>query len=95
MQAAVARFELHLPDVHSLKEKRSVVRPTVERLRRMASVSVAEVDFQDTWQRVELGVAVVTSGPGELDSILTRIDDYLDEHPEMTIVNRSVTFVEA
>ena len=40
-------LDLLLGDVHSLKEKRAVVRPIVAELQRRFSVSVAEVGEQD------------------------------------------------
>ena len=55
MKAAALRFELHIPGSESLKEKRAVLRPLIEGLRRQLSVSVSEVGYQDTWQRVWLG----------------------------------------
>src|SRR5205807_3861063 len=54
---------LHVPESHSLKEKRQVVRSVVERVRRTFNVAVAEVDDQDTWQLATLGVACI-SGDG-------------------------------
>jgi uncharacterized protein len=48
MMAAALRIELRFPNAHSLKEKRSLLKPLVEGLRLRAGV--AEVGFQDSWQ---------------------------------------------
>ncbi|MEE9276417.1 MAG: DUF503 domain-containing protein [bacterium] len=57
--------DLQIYDSGSLKSKRKVVKSIVTRLRNRFNVSVAEVDFQDKWQRCRLGVCVV-SGEGRL-----------------------------
>ena len=58
MVVGICRLSLHLPDAHSLKDKRSVVRRLLERLRQR-NVAASEVDAHDLWQRAVLGIAVV------------------------------------
>ena len=59
MHVVVVRFELHVPHSRSLKEKRAALKPVVEGLRSRFSLSVAEVDHQDKWQRATLLCALV------------------------------------
>ena len=59
MAAIVLLVTLHLFDPSSLKQKRGVVRPLVERLRRQLSVSVAEVGMHDELRRSQIGLALV------------------------------------
>jgi uncharacterized protein len=47
MHVAALVIDLHLPDTHTLKGKRAVLRPMVEGLRRRYNVAVAEVNHQD------------------------------------------------
>ena len=54
-------LDLLLGDVHSLKEKRGVVRPVVAELRRRFEVSAAEAGFLDLHRRALIGVAVVSA----------------------------------
>jgi uncharacterized protein YlxP (DUF503 family) len=61
MAAIVLLVTLHLLDTNSLKEKRGVVRPLVERLRRQLSVSVAEVGMHDELRRAQIGLAIVAA----------------------------------
>lgn len=51
---------LHIPTARSLKDKRSVVRSLVERLRGRLDVSAAEVGLQDDRRRAQVGFAVVS-----------------------------------
>ena len=54
-------FDILLGDVHSLKQKRSVVRPIVAELQRRLSVSAAETGGLDLHRRAGIGVAVVAA----------------------------------
>jgi len=71
-------LELFLPDAHSLKDKRSLVRPLIQRLRRDWNVSVTEVGHQDAWQRATLAVASVNTSTPQvhhtLDEILRHVE---------------------
>ncbi len=55
------RCDCSLFDVHSLKEKRSILKSVITRLKQRLNVSVAELDFQDAWQRTAIGIAVVAN----------------------------------
>ena len=61
MYLAIATWDLHLPACHSLKEKRSVLKPLTSAMRRTLNVSVAETGQQDLWQRAEIACAAVGS----------------------------------
>ncbi len=57
----VLTLELRLENSHSLKDKRHVVRSLKDRLRRKFNVAVAEIDYQDLWQRAALAAVTVSS----------------------------------
>ncbi|MEJ7585753.1 MAG: DUF503 domain-containing protein [Acidimicrobiales bacterium] len=60
MHVAVVHLELHISTSRSLKEKRAVLRPIVEGIRHRFQISMAEVGYQDKWQRALIGMAVVS-----------------------------------
>jgi hypothetical protein len=95
MHAAAMRIEVHVGGSESLKDKRRVVRPFVEGLRRLASLSVAEVDLHDTWQRAAIGVAVVAPDSAELERLVARVRDYVDSQLEFDVVDVKLTYMEA
>ena len=88
------RFELSLPATRSLKEKRSVLRPVVEGLRRMASYSVAEVAHHDLWRRAGLGVAVVATNRRELERMMQRVEKYLDQQLEVDVTQILIAYLD-
>ncbi len=63
-------LEVHLPNAHSLKEKRQALLRVKDRLRHKFNVAVAEVDHQDLWQRATLGVVSVSSSDQNLRQVL-------------------------
>lgn len=94
MWACAVRIELRLPGVQSLKEKRAVLRPHLERLKKLASISVSEVDAHDLWQRATLGIGVVAPDRAHLDSILDRVRRYLDSQIDIEMIDMAVSYLE-
>lgn len=94
MHAAAVRIELRLPACNSLKEKRRRLRPILDRLRRRLELSVAEVEFQDAWQRAGLGVALVAPQAGRLDALTDRLRDFLLRQDDVEVVGFEVFHLE-
>lgn len=87
MRVAALRVEIHIPTPQSLKQKRAVLRPVIEGLRRLGSYSVAEVDHHDDWQRATMGVAVVAPDGRGLDMQISKIRRYLDSRLEIEVLD--------
>jgi uncharacterized protein len=79
-------LDLLLGDVHSLKEKRSVVRPLVAELRRRFEVSVAETGDQDLHRRAEVGVALVGADAGHCAEVLQACERFVAQRPEVELL---------
>jgi uncharacterized protein YlxP (DUF503 family) len=80
------RVDLLLADVHSLKQKRSVVRPIVAELRRRFEVSAAETGHLDLHRRTELGVAVTSSDAAHCRSVLDACERLVAGRPEVELL---------
>jgi len=80
-------FDILLGDVHSLKEKRSLVRPIVAEVRRRFSVSVAEVGHLDLHRRAALGVAVVAADGKHVVEVLDEIERFVAARPEIELLS--------
>ncbi|RKN06702.1 DUF503 domain-containing protein [Streptomyces radicis] len=87
MYTGTLSFDLLLGDVHSLKQKRSVVRPIVAELQRKYAVSVAEVGAQDLHRRAEIGLALVSGDAGHLTEILDRCERWVAARPEVELLS--------
>jgi uncharacterized protein YlxP (DUF503 family) len=79
-------LDLLLGDVHSLKEKRSVVRPIVAELRRRHEVSAAETGHLDLHRRALLGVAVVAADAAHVRTVLAACERLVAERPEVEVL---------
>ncbi len=83
MFVATARITIHLPYSHSLKDKRQVVRSLIARLHQTGNLAAAEVDTQDKWQLVTIGVASVSNDGRHADALvasaLNVVERYLTE----------------
>ena len=51
-------FELFIPGAQSLKQKRSCIHGLKDQIKARFNASVAELNFQDKWQRSAIGIAV-------------------------------------
>ncbi len=71
----VLTLELRLESSHSLKEKRHVVQSLKDRLRHKFNVAVAEIDYQDLWQRAAIAAVTVSSDHDHAGKVLQSVED--------------------
>lgn len=74
----VARLSLLLPESHSLKDKRRVIRSLRERLQAAYTVSVAETGALNKHQAAELLVAYASSDAGHADEVLAKVVSFTE-----------------
>jgi len=70
----VLTLEMRLANSHSLKDKRHVVQGLKERLRHKFNVAVAEIDYQDLWQRALVAAVTVSSDHGLAAQVLESVE---------------------
>lgn len=80
-------FDILLGDVHSLKQKRSVVRPIVAELQRRLSVSAAETDHLELHRRAGIGVAVVAADRAHVVEVLDAAERLVAGRPEIELLS--------
>ena len=81
------RLDLLLGDVHSLKQKRSVVRPLIVELARRYQVSVAEAGHRDLHRRALVGVAVVAADARHCTDVLDACERLVAARPELELLS--------
>jgi uncharacterized protein YlxP (DUF503 family) len=87
MWVGAIEFDILLGDVHSLKEKRALVRPLVAELRRRFELSVAEVDHLGLHRRASVGVAVAAADGARITEVLDRVERMVAERPEIELLS--------
>ena len=88
---ALGRFDLRIPGCRSLKQKRHVVKGLSEAIRSKFTVSVAEVDHQELWQRTALGVAVVGGQEYRLMKVMGAIETFVEAWGQVETIQVTVT----
>ena len=87
MLVALCRFDLRIPGVGSLKEKRHVVKTLTTSLRQKFNVAVAEVDHQDLWQRTAIGVSSVSGEAYHLKRVMHEVERHVERWNEVEIID--------
>ncbi len=93
MIVGLSRWELHLEGCHSLKEKRSRLKPLQSRLRRELNLSVAETGNQDLWQRAQLACAGVGSDRTVVEEMLRSADRMVGTADGVRIIETVVSYL--
>ena len=90
IEAAV--IKLYAPWVHSLKEKRMIVKSIIARVQNKHNVSIAEIDQQDTHQTIVIGIACVAGTAALAGSIIDKSIAFIEGHTDAEIlaVNREI-----
>jgi len=88
----VARWELHLADCQSLKDKRRIVKSLKDRLTSRFAVSAAEVAYQELWQRAALAAAVVSGERAHAEAVLSACDRLVENEARAVVVARERAF---
>jgi len=88
--AAVSVLSMHLllSGCASLKEKRSRLKPLLFRLRREFNISVAEVDFLESWQNALIACALVSNDSRFNQSALEKVAAWVEKTwPDVEVVD--------
>ena len=89
MKIAAMAFRLRAPWVHSLKEKRMIVKSLTAQLQNRFHVSAAETDEQDTHQIIVIGVAAVVPHHALADSVMEEISRFVEDNCEAEILRET------
>jgi uncharacterized protein YlxP (DUF503 family) len=79
MNVGVCKIRMRLSDNHSLKGKRQVAKPIIERVKNRYNVSIAEVDDQDLWQLLTIGITCVSSSGPHANEMLSKVVDFIQQ----------------
>ena len=89
MRIAVLTFRFRASWVHSLKEKRTIVKSLTAQLQNRFHVSAAEIDEQDTHQIIVIGVAAIISHNAMADSLMEKISLFVEENCEADFLDET------
>lgn len=87
MKVLLMKITLRASWVHSLKEKRMVVKSIVQKLKNKFNLSVAEVADQDIHQIIVIGIAAVCGSSAQVDSTMENIINFAEVNTDAEIIN--------
>lgn len=92
MIVAVLTVRLYAPWVHSLKEKRSVIKSLLAKIKNQFNVSAAESAEQDTHQTLVLSMAALAADRQLADSILSHLQAFIEQNTDAEILAADVDY---
>jgi uncharacterized protein YlxP (DUF503 family) len=93
-QVGLCTIEFHLPEVTSLKAKRSILKSMLAKLHNTFNLSAAEVDANDKWQTAVIALAIVSNSNRHAQQVLQSAVDWIEAHyPEALIVKQRIEMI--
>lgn len=86
-----AEVECHIYNAQSLKEKRSVLKKLIYKIRQDFNVAIAEIDYQSLWQRTKLAIVTVSNDAVYAEKVIQHVLKSIDKFTEL---ERTLTSVE-
>jgi len=83
----VVEFELGIPGSKTLKDKRKVVLSVITRLKSRYNIAIAEERKNERAERARFYFVTLNSSERELDSTLSKIEDYLSNLPNAVLLS--------
>jgi uncharacterized protein YlxP (DUF503 family) len=87
MIIGILKLDLFLGGCRSLKDKRQILNSFKKRLRDNFNVSVAEIEYQDKWQRVLFAVVCVGNDKQFVNGLLDRAVGFIRSNPKIMVVD--------
>ncbi|WP_123052825.1 DUF503 domain-containing protein [Clostridium sp. JN-1] len=87
MNILVMKITLRASWVHSLKEKRMVVKSIVQKLKNKFNISAAEVEDQDIHQTIVIGAAGICGTSAQIDSTMENIINFIECNTDAEIID--------
>jgi uncharacterized protein YlxP (DUF503 family) len=93
MVIGVCKLDLRIPENHSLKEKRHVLRKLIDRVRARFNVAIAEVGDNDLWQRAEMGFCTVGNDRRHINSSLDKVVYFIEQMNLVEMVRTEIEII--
>jgi hypothetical protein len=87
IHVVLVTVELFIPFAQSLKDKRSAVRSLRDQLRTRFNASVAEVGYQDKWQRSWIAVCMLNGDRSKLEADTARVRQLCEDAPRIEVMD--------
>jgi uncharacterized protein YlxP (DUF503 family) len=93
MVIGVCKLDLRIPENHSLKEKRHVLRKLIDRVRTRFNVAISEVGDNDLWQRAQMGFCTVGNDRRHINSSLDKVIYFIEQMNLVEMVRTEIEII--
>jgi len=93
MVVGILRLEIRLFSSNSLKDKRRLIKSLIARLRNNFNVSVSEIGYHDSWERVLIGIAIVTNESRVAHRNLSRVVEFIKNKKELFLIDSEIEVI--
>jgi hypothetical protein len=93
MVIGICQLDLRIPENHSLKEKRHVLRKLIDRVRHRFNVAISEVGDNDLWQRAQIGFCTVGNDRRHINSSLDNIVNFIEQMHLVEMVQTEIEII--
>ena len=78
MNVGALIVRLRMPENHSLKGKRKVLKSITSQVSSRFNVSIAEIDDNDLWQTATLGISCVSNNGRHVNETLSHVVNFIE-----------------
>jgi uncharacterized protein YlxP (DUF503 family) len=94
MHVGTITLEIHIPQCHSLKQKRSRLKSILAALHKQFNISASEIGHNDHHQFAVLACAVVSNDAVHVQQVLDKIPDWIESRfPDIQVVDEQLTML--
>jgi len=93
MVIGVCKLDLRIPENHSLKEKRHVLRKLIDQVRARFNVAISEVGDNDVWQRAQMGFCTVGNDRRHINSSLDKVIYFIERMNLVEMVHTEIEII--
>ncbi len=90
MHIALLRATIAIPDAHSIKEKRRVVKSLRERVSARMNISVAEVGQLELWNRADLAFVTVALQKEVTEKRMSAVTKLLEDGRDFVLLELKI-----
>jgi len=93
MVVGTGKIKFRLFDVNSLKGKRKIVKSIIQRIRNNFNISIAETNFNDSHDWLEIGFSITGNDSRVVNSKLDKVINFADELGLAMIVDAQIEII--
>ncbi len=93
MLVGICELELNLLESFSLKDKRSIIKSLIERIRHRFNVSISEIDLNDDWKRSIIGFSFVSNKRRHIDKTISSVLEFIEKDSRVEIIWENIEII--